>query len=324
MRDEFPDRRPVRTTSRRLEVLALLQAYPGISAPRLAARLGVTERTARRDVAQLREIGYRIEGEPGREGGYRLGPGRAMPPVPLDADEVAAVAIGLRTAAGVAGLETAAVTALSKLTKLTGAVPARWHTRLAALGKVEAQEGRSPRAADRDVLITVAIACGAGEAIRIKHRARGAAKAVDVLPHRLVALRRNWYLVAATRDALEWRVYALDRIAEAQPLGIRLPVPDPPSDAVAFVTGTLADGPWRHAVRVRVYTSADLVRELVDPSVATVAAGDEGECELRFGTDDLGWAARWLTYLNLDIDVLEPEALADELRALGGWLAERY
>jgi hypothetical protein len=36
-----------------------------------------------------------------------------------------------------------------------------------------------------------------------------------------------------------------------------------------------------------VHTSADLVRELIDPSVATVT--DKGdECELHFSTDDLG------------------------------------
>jgi hypothetical protein len=48
--------------------------------------------------------------------------------------------------------------------------------------------------------------------------------------------------------------------------------------------------PWRHRVRVQVHTSADLVRELVDPSVATVI-DDGDECELDFGTDDLDWAA---------------------------------
>ena len=51
------------TASRRLETLSLLQTHPGISATRLAERLGVTERTTRRDVAQLRELGYRIDAE---------------------------------------------------------------------------------------------------------------------------------------------------------------------------------------------------------------------------------------------------------------------
>ncbi|MFC4854777.1 helix-turn-helix transcriptional regulator [Actinophytocola glycyrrhizae] len=304
------------TTNRRLETLSLLQAHPGISATQLAARLGVTERTARRDVAQLRELGYRIDGEAGRTGGYRLASGAAMPPLLLDADEVAAVALGLRTAVTVDGLETAAVTALAKLTQV---VPSRWRTRLSALADVEALPGQPTRRAGRDVLIPAALACRAAEAIRIRHRG----KPVDVQPHRLVTLRRRWYLVACPRGASDWLVYALDRVGQVQPLGTRFPAPEPPPDVAAFVADSLAHGPWRHRVRVRVYTSADLVGELVDPAVAAVV--DHGdECELRFGTDDLDWAARWLAYLNLDLDVIEPAALTDRLRMLGRWLAERY
>jgi predicted DNA-binding transcriptional regulator YafY len=305
----------MRTTSRRLETLSLLQAHPGISAAQLAARLGVTERTARRDVAQLREVGYRIDAEPGRTGGYRLAGGATMPPLLLDADEVAAVAVGLRTAVAVEGLEAAAVTALAKLTQV---VPARWQSRLTALADVQAQ-GEPHRLADRDVLVPAALACRADEAIRIRHS--GSSR--DVQPHRLVTLRRRWYLVACPRGTTEWRAYALDRVEHVQPLGTRFAAPEPPSDAAAFVADTLAHGPWRHRVRVRVHTSADLVRELFDPTVATVVeTGDE--CELHLGTDDLDWAARWLAYLNLDLDVLEPPLLVDRLRVLGNWLLDRH
>jgi predicted DNA-binding transcriptional regulator YafY len=309
------------TARRRLETLALLQTHPGISATALAGRLGVTERTARRDIAHLRELGYRIDAEAGRTGGYRLAHGRTMPPLLLDADEVAAVALGLRTASAVAGLETAALTAQAKLAQI---VPSRWQARLSALADVQVAPERSRRSADGDVLIPLALACRADEAIRIRHRRSDTSPAtpIDVQPHRLVALRRSWYLVACPREAVEWAVYAVDRIDHVQPLGIRLPCPERPEAAAAFVTERLAHG-WRHGVRVRVHTSAELVRELVDPGVATVIE-DGDACELRFGTDDLDWAARWLAYLNLDLDVLEPAALTDRLHALGDWLARRY
>lgn len=312
----------VSTTNRRLEVLALLQAHPGISATQLAGRLGVTERTARRDVAHLRELGYHIDGEAGRAGGYRIASGRTMPPLLLDADEVAAVALGLRAAVAVEGLDTAATTALAKLTQV---VPARWRARLDALAGVQAPPGRSGRRAGRDVLVRAALACRADEAIRIRHRRHDTIHAtpVEVQPHRLVTLARHWYLVACPRGAARWTVYALDRVDDVQPLGTRLPAPEPPADAAAFVSATLAHGPWRHQVRVRVHTSADLVRELVDPSVAAVI-DDGDECELHFGTDDLDWAARWLAYLNLDLDVIAPPSLTDRIRDLGHWLATRY
>jgi predicted DNA-binding transcriptional regulator YafY len=308
------------TASRRLETLSLLQSHPGISATSLGERLGVTERTVRRDIAELRELGYRIDAEAGRTGGYRLAHGTVMPPLLLDADEVAAVAVGLRTAVAVEGLETAAVTALAKLTQV---VPSRWQPRLAALAEVQAPAGRPGRRASRDVLVTVALACRAGEAVRIRHRRRetAAATLIDVQPYRVVSLRRRWYLVASRRGTDEWRVYAVDRIDDVLPLGTRFRSPDPPADAADLVATTLAHG-WRHTIRVRVHTSADLVRELVDPSVAAVVERDD-ECELHFGADDLDWAARWLAYLNLDMDVVEPRALDDRLRALGRWLLLR-
>ena len=149
-------------TNRRLETLALLQAHPGISATQLAARLGVTYGTARRDVAHLRVLGYHIDAEAGRASGYRIASGRTMPPLLLDADEVAAVAVGLRTAIAVEGLDAAATTALAKLTQV---VPARWRTRLTALADVQAPPGSSRRRAGRDVLIRAALACRADEAI---------------------------------------------------------------------------------------------------------------------------------------------------------------
>jgi predicted DNA-binding transcriptional regulator YafY len=45
------------TTARILELLGLLQSRPVWSGPELAARHGVTERTVRRDVTPLRELG---------------------------------------------------------------------------------------------------------------------------------------------------------------------------------------------------------------------------------------------------------------------------
>ena len=49
------------TTSRTLELLSLLQSHRHWSARELVDRLGVSDRTLRRDVERLRELGYGIE-----------------------------------------------------------------------------------------------------------------------------------------------------------------------------------------------------------------------------------------------------------------------
>ena len=105
------------TSSRLLELLALLQGRRDWPGAELAERLGVSGRTIRRDVERLRELGYPVESLTGPAGGYTLRAGTAMPPLLLDEEEAIAIAVGLRTAASssVAGIEETSVRALVKL-----------------------------------------------------------------------------------------------------------------------------------------------------------------------------------------------------------------
>jgi predicted DNA-binding transcriptional regulator YafY len=308
-------------TERRLELLAVLQARPGITATALAERFSVSERTARRDVEHLRRIGYGIEGEAGRHGGYALAGGTKLPPLLLDADEAAAVALGLTGDLGVSGLELAAGTALAKVTELA---PSRARGTLAAVGTAVLSEPDRRSHGSSRVLLALAHACRQGRSVSLRQRDPGGAEhRRTVQPHRLVKIGARWYLVAyaAGRDA--WSVYAVTRITRVDPSGGRLPTPPPPEDAAAFTRAFLATGPRRHRVAVRLHTSADLARELVGPATGTI--DDEGSsCVLSLATDDLAWAARYLVYLNLDFDVLAPAALTTALHDLGDWLSRRH
>ena len=75
------------TSARLLKLLSLLQARRDWSGADLAARLDVTERTVRRDVGRLRDLGCPVHASRGTDGGYRLGAGAAMPPLLLDDDK---------------------------------------------------------------------------------------------------------------------------------------------------------------------------------------------------------------------------------------------
>ena len=74
-------------TARALLALELIQGSPGITADRLADKLGVSERAARRYVAILREAGIPIESVRGPYGGYRVGRGLRLPPLVFTATE---------------------------------------------------------------------------------------------------------------------------------------------------------------------------------------------------------------------------------------------
>ena len=64
-------------SSRLLRLLSLLQACRDWPGPLLAERLEISERTVRRDVDRLRELGYRIRAIKGPDSGYRLDSGSA-------------------------------------------------------------------------------------------------------------------------------------------------------------------------------------------------------------------------------------------------------
>lgn len=112
------------TTGRVLRLLGLLQSRRVWSGAELAARLGVTTCSVRRDIERLRDLGYPVHASRGHGGGYQLGAGAALPPLLLDPDEAVAVAVCLRLAAGgsVAGVGEAALRALGKLDQV---MPAR-------------------------------------------------------------------------------------------------------------------------------------------------------------------------------------------------------
>ena len=154
------------TPARLLRLLSLLQARPSWTAGELAERLGVTDRTIRRDVSRLRDLGYPVDAEPGPGGGYQLGRGGALPPLLLDDDEAVAVAVGLRSAAdgSVRGLDDATVSALAKLDQV---LPARLAARVLAVHGATAElVGRDPDRVDAELLVALAQACRAGERVR--------------------------------------------------------------------------------------------------------------------------------------------------------------
>lgn len=201
------------TTSRALALLNLLQTHRHWAGSELADRLGVTERTVRRDVERLRELGYRIASVPGLAGGYRLEAGSALPPLLLTDDEAVAIAVGLRVAASqrlVSGPETT-VTALAKLEKI---LPAPLRRRVSAIAEAMQPAGiRSGAAVSSEVLTELALACRDNERVRFTYTAAsGAVTQRWVEPHALAPAERHWYLLCWDLDKDDWRTFRVDRL----------------------------------------------------------------------------------------------------------------
>jgi predicted DNA-binding transcriptional regulator YafY len=302
------------TSSRLLELLALLQARRDWPGDELAGRLEVSGRTIRRDVERLRELGYPVESLSGPGGGYRLRAGTAMPPLLLDDDEAIAIAVGLGTAArsSVSGIEESAVRALVKLEQV---LPAHLRRRVHALGMATVAPAVGGPLVDPQHLTVIAAACRDGECLRFAYRSRdGAETRREVEPHSLVNLGRRWYVVAWDRGREDWRSFRIDRLERPASTGVRFSARAlPGGNAAEFVQRGITGSSNRYEARITVHAPADDVRL---PWGATITPIDAGSCELRTADDDLGWLTMRVSMIGADFEVHEPPELRDRLLAL--------
>lgn len=306
------------TTERVLRLLGLLQRRPSWTASALAAELGVTDRSVRRDVERLRALGYPVHATAGVGGGYRLGAGTRLPPLLLDDEEAIATAVSLRMASGgtVAGAGEAALRALAKLDQV---MPPRLRAEVRAVhGATETLVGPGVQI-DAELLVTLARACRDAVRVRFRYPGRdGAERERTVEPVRMVATGRRWYLMAWDADRDGWRTFRLDRMRGAVATTWRFRPREHP-DPVAYVQHAVTGAPYRHLARIRVHATPDEVRELIPPQVGRVEDDRDGWCVLVVGGADLDVLALHTARLGFDVEVLEPA----ELREAAARLAHR-
>lgn len=312
----------MKTAGRLLQLLSLLHTRRFWRGEELADELGVTPRSVRRDAERLRELGYPIHATGGVGGGYTLGAGKELPPLPLEDDEAIAVAIGLREAAAgpAVGVEEAAVRALAKLEQV---LPKRLRRRLQALQAVSVRlDDPTPRI-DAGTLTQLAIACRDAVELRFDYRSHdGATSRRAVEPYRLVHTRLRWYLLAWDLDRKAWRTFRLDRIA-AKPLAGRpfTPRPLPAEDLAAYVSNAVSTEVYRYRAKITLHTSAAEASRALSAIAVRIEPLDDRRCTVHTGADSLAALAFHLGYLGHDFEVHEPPELRDHLRALSDRLA---
>jgi predicted DNA-binding transcriptional regulator YafY len=308
------------TAARMLALLSLLQSRPDWTSTELAERLGVSTRTIRNDIERLRELDYPVDATRGAAGGYRLGAGGKLPPLLLDDEEAVAVAIGLRVATGITGIEESRVRALAKLEQV---LPSHLRPTVAAIGAVveTAPENIGTDAPDPEVdpAVLAAIAAAIRDVEWLRFDDRGTPRLVE--PYRLLSWQRRWYLVGRDPHSGEWGVYRADWIEPRMPTRRRFePNPLPGGDYTAFAMRSIAMSGWNVHARFRVAASAEAVIARINPTVGVVEAVSDAESVLVTGADSLDTIAAYIGMLNMDFTVESPPELAPLLRTY----ARRY
>ena len=248
-------------TARALRLLSLLQTHRYWPGPELAARLEISERTLRRDVDRLRELGYRVVAQAGTYGGYQLESGTTLPPLLINDDEAVAIAVGLRTAA-VMGVGDGEQTSLSALAKLEQVLPRNLRRRVSALQENTFPAVQAVSQVQADVLATLALGCRDHERLRFHYSARSGAETDRLVePHSLVPRERHWYLIAWDVDRDDWRTFRIDRLSKITNTGVRAePRELAPTSADELIMATSGVGPVHHHVVVRMHVDIDEMR----------------------------------------------------------------
>ncbi len=314
-------------TARALQLLSLLQTHRFWPCAELAARLEVTERTVRRDLDRLRDLGYPVDSTTGRYGGYRLATGAHVPPLILDDDEAVAVAIGLRYAAqaAISGIEETSLRALMKIESL---LPQRLHRRVSALHS-SVTPLRS--AVDLDIvepesLSVFAAACRDHEHVRFVYLRSDDESRRRVEPHRLVTAGRRWYLLAWDGDRGDWRTFRLDRIRQPRLVGSHFtPRQVPGGDAADFVANSIGITGRRHHARLAIQAPFAEVEGVLRWGDHTLIETRPDGCVVQIRSEDLGRLAMTVAEIALTapVTVVEPAELVEAIGRLSVHLAGR-
>ncbi|MFE3056114.1 helix-turn-helix transcriptional regulator [Nocardia sp. NPDC059239] len=309
------------TSRRLLSLLSLLQVRRNWPGGLLAQRLGVSERTVRRDVDRLRELGYLVRAVKGPEGGYRLEAGIELPPLLFDDEQAVALAVALRIAAGTgAGIEEAAARALTTVRQV---LPSRLRQRIDML-EITAVEPAARRA-DPQVLLALSAAIRSREELRFDYQSPIPPHDTDpqpprrVQPHHLVVHSGRWYLIGWNPQRSDWRIYRTDRMTLRTPNGPRFaPRQLPGGDIATFLSARFKGSENANTWPCQGEVILDLPATRVAPFAADGIAEELGPTRTRLLTGSWSWAALAATLARFDteIEVVGPDPLRDAFAEL--------
>ena len=307
-----PDASP---TARALLALEVIQGSPGITADRLADKLGVSERAARRYVGILREAGIPIESVRGPYGGYRVGRGLRLPPLIFSATEALGLVMAVLDGHHTASDPTNPVG--SALGKIVRALPEPVAAQAEAVRRTTAPA--PDRAAARPDLGTTAAlvqACSNHRRVRLDYRSEAGSRwLVEVDPWAVVVRHGRWYLLCRSHTAGARRAYRIDRVQTVAELDDTF-TPPADLDPVAMLEEHLAVG-WEYDVEVVVHAPVETVARCLSRALGRLEPVDAGTTRLVGSTSNPVWYAEQLVVLPAPYRIVKCPELKEVARVLG-------
>ena len=301
-------------TARALLVLELIQNSPGVTADRLAERLGVTDRAVRRYVGILREAGVPVESVRGPYGGYRIGRGLRLPPLMFTASE--ALGLVMAVLEGHHGAADATDPVGSALGKIVRVLPEPVARPVEAVRRVRARGPDPDGGPTVETTAALVQACASRRRLRLGYRLRpGRERPMDVDPWAVVVRHARWYLLCWSHTSDARRVFRMDRVTTVEELDETFE-PPPDLDPVQTLEAHLAEG-WKYDVEVVVDAPFAAVAARLRRNLGRLESIDDDHTRLVGSTDEPWWYAEHLAEVRAPFHVLGPPELQDAVRELG-------
>jgi predicted DNA-binding transcriptional regulator YafY len=305
----------VSPTARALLALELVQGSPGITAVRLADKLGVSERAARRYVGILREAGIPIDSVRGPYGGYRVGRGLRLPPLMFSATEALGLVMAVLDGHHDAGDPTDPVG--SALGKIVRALPEPVAAQAEAVRRATAPApDRAAVRPDPATTTTLVQACSNRRRVRVDYRSEaGSEWVVEVDPWAVVVRHGRWYLLCRTHPKGARRAYRVDRVRGVEVLDDTF---SPPADLdpVAMLEENLAAG-WEYDVEIVVDAPVEVVGRCVPRTLGRLEPLDAETSRLVGSTSNPWWYAEQLAAVPASYRIVGGPELRGAARAVG-------
>ncbi|MQA26368.1 MAG: WYL domain-containing protein [Micromonosporaceae bacterium] len=307
-----PDASP---TARALLALELVQGSPGVTADRLADKLGVSERAARRYVGILREAGIPIESVRGPFGGYRLGRGLRLPPLVFSATEALGLVMAVLDGHHDASDPTDPVG--SALGKIMRALPEPVAAQAEAVRRTTAPvPDRAAARPDPGTTTALVQACSNHRRVRLDYRTEaGSEWVIEVDPWAVVVRHGRWYLLCRSHTTDARRAYRIDRVRGVEALDDTF---SPPADLdpVATLEEHLAIG-WEYDVEIVIDAPIDAVAPCVPRTIGLLESLDAQTTCLVGSTSNPVWYAEQLAAIPASYRIVRCPELQEAARVLG-------
>ena len=206
-------------------LLSHLRANQYATMTELARELGVSVRTIRRDIADLRLRGIDIEGERGRGGGVRFARLAPLPPLRLDEGQVVSLWLSVQLARRATGLPFSDDGGAA-LNKVLAALPEDRRQKLRQLcRRIVVAEPAGPRLRESagEMCATLLEAFERGfsqrRCLSFSYEDRfGATTQRRIEPHGILVQPPVWYILSVDVDKEAVRMFRMDRISNPRSL----------------------------------------------------------------------------------------------------------